>query len=94
MKEESQYTAPVRHRYAGNLSPVQESPEDKPEEMNCHQLERDLNIALSKLNSEISDLHVEQDLREESVETQITHTVTITSTQQPQEEEDIPFEGK
>jgi hypothetical protein len=79
-----------RHKYMGDLSPVQESPEYKPpEEMNYQELEKDLNLALSKLNSEISQLP--SDLTEE---TQITHTVTTTTNtqkkrrQQPSEEED------
>ena len=88
-EEESQYTggaAPLhhRHKYVGDLSPVQESPEYKPEEVSYQELEKDLNLALSKLNSEISELP--DDVTEE---TQITHTVTVTSTkQQPSEEED------
>ncbi len=97
----SQYTGGAvllqhRHKYMGDLSPVQESPEYKPpEEMNYQELEKDLNLALSKLKSEISQLP--SDLTEE---TQITHTVTtITSTQkqrQPQpseEEDDSLFQG-
>lgn len=92
--EESQYTAPHRHKYTGDLSPVQESPEYKPEDQNYKQLEKDLNLALSKLNSEILELHVDEEVREESVETQITHTVTVTNTQQPLEEDDNLFQGK
>ena len=84
-----------RHKYMGDLSPVQESPEYKPEETNYQELEKDLNLALSKLHSEISQLP--SDLTEE---TQITHTVTtITSAQQQQqkqpaeEEDDSLFQG-
>ena len=84
-----------RHKYMGDLSPVQESPEYKSEEMNYQELEKDLNLALSKLDSAISQLP--SDLMEE---TQITHTVmTITSTQQQQqqqpaeEEDDSLFQG-
>ena len=84
-----------RHKYMGDLSPVQESPEYKSEEMNYQELEKDLNLALSKLDSAISQLP--SDLTEE---TQITHTVmTITSTQQQQqqqpaeEEDDSLFQG-
>ena len=91
--ESQQYTAPLRHRYTGDLSPVQESPEYKPEEQNYKELENDLNLALSKLKSEISELHVEEEVKEELVETQITHTVTVTSTQQLSDEEDNLFEG-
>ena len=82
-----------RHKYVGDLSPVQESPEYKPEEINYKELEKDLNLALSRLNSEISELQVDpEDLTEE---TQITHTVTVTSTQQQpsEDEEDSLFQG-
>ena len=81
---EPQYTAPHRLKYTGDLSPVQESPEYKPEEMNYKELEKDLNLALSRLNSEISELHVDdEEVREEeeTFETQITHIVTVTQTQ-------------
>lgn len=71
------------HKYMGDLSPVQESPEYKPEEMNYQELEKDLNLALSKLNSEISELP--SDLTEE---TQITHTVMVTNTHQKQQKDD------
>ena len=79
------------HKYVGGLSPVQESPEYKPEEINYQELEKDLNLALSKLNSEINELP--SDLTEE---TQITHTVTVTNTQQrppSEEEDDSLFQG-
>ena len=96
-EEESQYTVPHRHKYVGDLSPVQESPEYKPEELNYKELEKDLNLALSRLNSEISELQVDETVREGSVETQITHTVTVTNTQQlskeEEEEEDSLFQG-
>ena len=98
-EEESQYVGGAvplhhRHKYVGDLSPVQESPEYKPEAINYQELEKDLNLALSRLNSEISQLP--SDLTEE---TQITHTVTVTSTQQQQEqqpsekEDDSQFQG-
>ena len=94
-EEELQYTGGAvplhhRHKYVGDLSPVQESPEYKPEEINYQELEKDLNLALSKLNTEISELP--GDLTEE---TQITHTVTVTSTQQQpsEEEDDSLFQG-
>ena len=98
MEEEYQYTAAAalhhRHKYVAvsDLSPVQESPEYKPEEINYQELEKDLNLALLRLNSEISELQVDpEDLTKE---TQITHTVTVTSTQQPsEEEEDSLFQG-
>lgn len=77
-----------RHKYVGDLSPVQESPEYKTDEINYQELE----LALSRLNSEISELP--GDLMEE---TQITHTVMVTSTQQQlqplKEDEDSLFQG-
>lgn len=98
-EEESQYTVPHHHRYAGDLSPVQESPEYKSEELNYKELEKDLNLALSRLSSEMSELQVDEEVRAESVETQITHTVTVTNTQQlsaekeEEEEEEGLFQG-
>ena len=97
-EESSQYTggamAPQHRQYMGDLSPIQECQEYKPEEMNYQELEKDLNLALSKLHTEISQLP--SDLTKE---TQITHTMTmITSTeqqqqQQPVEEDDSLFLG-